>query len=61
MAFGAFFSPILIPDPLIERKIRVIKERARGTISVLPYKILPKLMIIDLKHFCVMWLNSFPV
>jgi hypothetical protein len=32
----------------IERKIRVIKERARGTISVLPYEILPKLMIIEL-------------
>jgi hypothetical protein len=38
----------------IERKIRVIKERARGTISVLPYKILQKLMIIELMHLCVM-------
>jgi hypothetical protein len=45
----------------IKRIIRVIKERARGTISVLPYEILPKLMIIELMHFCVMWLNSFPV
>jgi hypothetical protein len=44
-----------------ERKIRVIKDRARGTISILPYKILPKLMIIELMHFCVMWLNSFLV
>ncbi len=39
----------------------MIKERARGTIRVLPYEILPKLMIIELMHFCMMWLNSFPV
>ncbi len=45
----------------IERKIRVIKERARETISILLYKILPNLMIIELMHFCVMWLNSFLV
>jgi hypothetical protein len=45
----------------IERKIRVIKERARGTISTLPYEMLPKLIIIELMHFCVMWINSFPV
>ena len=45
----------------IERKIRVIKERARGTLNTLPYKKLPKLMVIELLHFCVMWMNSFPV
>ena len=45
----------------IERKIRVIKERARGTIGTLPYTTLPKLMTIELMHFCVMWMNSFPV
>ncbi len=45
----------------IERKIRVIKERARGSICILPYEILPKLMIIELMHFCVMCSNSFPV
>ncbi len=45
----------------IEWKIRVIKERARGTISTLPYEMLPKLIIIELMHFCVMWMNSFPV
>jgi hypothetical protein len=44
-----------------ERKIRVIKERARRTISTLPYKMLLKLVIIKLLHFCVMWMNSFPV
>jgi hypothetical protein len=35
----------------IERKNRVIKERARGTISTLPYEMLPKLIIIKLMHF----------
>ncbi len=45
----------------IERKIRVVKERARCTTSILPYNVLPKIMIIELMHFCVMWMNSFPV
>jgi hypothetical protein len=39
----------------------VIKERDRGTFNTLPYKKLPKLMVIELLHFCVMWMNSFPV
>jgi hypothetical protein len=38
----------------IERKIRVIKERARGTFNTLPYKKLPKMMVVELLHFCVM-------
>jgi hypothetical protein len=45
----------------IERKIRVIKERVRGTFNTLPYKKLPKMMVVELLHFCVMWMNSFPV
>jgi hypothetical protein len=45
----------------IERKIRVIKERARGTFNTLPYKKLPKMMVVESLHFCVMWMNSFPV
>ena len=45
----------------IERKIRVIKERARGTMNTLPYPQLPGLMTIELMHFCVMWMNAFPV
>jgi hypothetical protein len=45
----------------IAQKIRVIKERARGTINTLPYKKLPRLMVIELLHFFVMWMNSFPV
>jgi len=45
----------------IEQKIRVIKERARGTFNTLPYKKIPRVMTIELLHFCVMWMNSFPV
>ncbi len=45
----------------VEQKIRVIKERSRGTFNTMPYKKLPKLMEIELLHFCVMWMNSFPV
>jgi hypothetical protein len=45
----------------IEKKIRVVKERARCTTSILPYNIQPKLMIIELMHCYVMWMNSFPV
>ncbi len=45
----------------IERKIRVVKERAHEKFSALPYLMLPKLMITKLMHFCLMWMNSFPV
>jgi hypothetical protein len=44
----------------VKRKIRLVKERARSTMSILPYKLLPKLVIVELMHFCVMWMNSFP-
>jgi hypothetical protein len=39
----------------------VVKERARRTTSILPYNILPKIMVIELMNFWVMWMNSFPV
>ncbi len=45
----------------VEQKIIMIKERARGTFNTLPYKKIPKLMVIELLHFCVMWMNSFPM
>lgn len=44
----------------IERKIRLIKERCRGTLNTLPYKILPKRILIELVYFHVLWLNAFP-
>jgi len=39
----------------------VIKERARGAFNTLPYKKISRVMVIELLHFCVMWMNSFPV
>jgi hypothetical protein len=39
----------------------VVKERARGTFNTLLYKKLPKMMVVELLHFCVMRMNSFPV
>jgi hypothetical protein len=44
----------------IERRIRTMKERGRGIKNVLPYKALPKLMLIEMVYFVVMWLNAFP-
>ncbi|KAL7502475.1 hypothetical protein ACHAXN_000430 [Cyclotella atomus] len=44
----------------IERRIRTVKERGRGTKNVLPYERLPKLMLIELINFAVFWLNAFP-
>jgi hypothetical protein len=45
----------------IERRIRLIKERARGIVCTLPYSRLPWIMLIHLLHFIMMWLNNFPV
>ena len=45
----------------VEQKIRLIMERARGTFNTLLYKKLPNMMVIELLHFCIMWMNSFPV
>jgi len=44
----------------IERRIRLIKERARGIVCTLPYPDLPQQIVIHLMHFVVMWLNNFP-
>ena len=45
----------------VKQKTRVIKESARGTFKTLPYKNLPKVMVIELLHFCVVWMNLFLV
>ena len=46
--------------PEIERGIRTIKDRARSVVSMLPFKQLPARIVIELIHYCVFWLNSFP-
>ena len=45
----------------IKRRIRIIKERCRATLSTLPFKKLPNIMTINLVHFSVFWLNVMPV
>jgi hypothetical protein len=47
--------------PEVERKIRLIKERGRGILNTLPFKKIPRLMLIKLVYHVVLWLNAFPV
>jgi hypothetical protein len=46
--------------PEAERRIRTIKERARSTIATLPFKYIPRQMMVELIYGCIFWLNSFP-
>jgi len=46
--------------PEDERKIRLIKERGRGILNTLPFKKMPRLMLIELVYHVVLWLNAFP-
>jgi hypothetical protein len=46
--------------PEVERKIRLIKERGRGNLNTLPFKRMPRLMLIELVYHVVLWLNAFP-
>ena len=45
--------------PEVERKIRLIKERGRGILNTLPFKKMPRLMLIELVYHVVLWLNAF--
>ncbi len=45
----------------VELCIRPMKEQCSGTMFTLPYKKLPKLMLIDLVYQMAMWLNAFSV
>ena len=46
--------------PEIERQIRTIKERVRCVYAMLPFKKIPRRMLVELVYFSVFWLNSFP-
>jgi hypothetical protein len=48
-----------VPD--VERRIRLIKERGRGIVNTLPFKKLPRIVIIELIYHVVLWLNGFPM
>jgi hypothetical protein len=45
----------------IERRIRVVKERARAVRHSLPFSRIPKLLMIHLIFNCIKLLNHFPV
>ena len=42
-------------------KTRIIKERARSIQTKIPFKNLPKIIIIEQMKFVGMWLNAIPV
>jgi len=46
--------------PEIERWIRTCKERCRAVICMLPFKKLPRRLIVELIYAATFWLNSFP-
>ena len=46
--------------PIIERSIRTVKERARSATVELPFKTIPRLMIISLLEGVERWINAFP-
>jgi hypothetical protein len=46
--------------PEVECKIRLIKERGRGILNTLPFKRMPRLMLIELIYHMVLWLNALP-
>jgi hypothetical protein len=46
--------------PVADRAIRTVKERFRALWHSLPFKMMPKLMIIHGIYNCVKWLNTFP-
>jgi hypothetical protein len=43
--------------PEVERMIRLIKERGRGILNTLPFKKMPRLMLIELVYHVVLWLR----
>ena len=46
--------------PAAERNLRTCKDRIRSYITLLPFKIMPKRMIIKLACGKVFWLDLFP-
>ena len=45
---------------MIERQIRVIKERVRAIRHTLPFKVIPLIMLIKMTYFSIFWTNAFP-
>ena len=47
-------------QPDIERAIWTVKDRVRSTYRMLPYKYVPRLMVVHLVRNTIFWLNAFP-
>ena len=48
-------------DGVIERSVRVVKERSRCTCNSLPYRYYPKIMTNSMVENVINWLNAFPM
>ena len=46
--------------PKIERQHRMIKECARACHHSLPFKVSPRLMLVEMVNNCALWINMFP-
>ncbi|MEM9592233.1 MAG: reverse transcriptase domain-containing protein, partial [Pseudomonadota bacterium] len=46
--------------PEIERHVRTLKERCRAVYNSLPYRRMPKRMVIELVYAMTFWLHAFP-
>ena len=46
--------------PEIERQIQVIKEHFCCVRHTLPFKFLPRLLVVSAIYSCILWLNAFP-
>lgn len=46
--------------PEVERCIRTLKERCRATYHSLPYKKMPKRMLVELVYAMTFWIHTFP-
>ena len=46
--------------PEVDCKIGLIKEWERGILNTLPFKKMPRLMLIELVYHVALWLNVFP-
>jgi hypothetical protein len=46
--------------PVAERRIRTIKERCRCICNTLPYKKIPKMLVVQMVSTSNFWLNVFP-
>ena len=46
--------------PEIERNIRYLKEKVRGTVNSLPFRVLPRVLLKAIIYDATKWMNMFP-